>query len=356
MSTASLTSGISGLKTSQISLNVIGNNLANLNTSGFKSSRVSFANSLSETMKAATAPSNGIGGTNPIQIGTGTKVSSIDRNFTQGNMTPTARPFDLAIDGDGMFMLSDGSQNYFTRVGTFNLDKNNDLVDSGTGFKVMGTSGVAINVPVNDTQPGKATTSTQISGNLNSEFTAGAVNHVLTGGSAYSVQGTGTTRTLTGSITPIASTTVTGVGTAFSTELAVGDQINIGGQIRKVTAIASNTSLTVDAATTVAVADAALTAGTGALTGSVTTTASTTVTGSGTAFTTELAVGDQITVNNETQTITAIASDTSLTVGTAYTATGTDTSAMTDSMAVAGLNDLLNTVNTTDYVTGDVIN
>ncbi|MCP4001486.1 MAG: hypothetical protein GY727_11310, partial [Gammaproteobacteria bacterium] len=294
--------------------------------------------------------------TNPIQIGTGTKVSSIDKNFTQGNMTPTGRPLDLSIDGDGFFMLSDGSQNFFTRVGSFNLDKNNDLVDSGTGLKVLGTSGVAINVPVNDTQPGNATTTTSISGNLNSEFTSGAVNHVLTGGSAYSVQGTGTTRTLTGSITPIASTTVTGVGTAFSTELAVGDQINIGGQIRKVTAIASNTSLTVDAATTVAVADAALTAGTGALTGSVTTTASTTVTGSGTAFTTELAVGDQITVNNETQTITAIASDTSLTVGTAYTATGTDTSAMTDSMAVAGLNDLLDTVNTTDYVTGDVIN
>ncbi|MCP4271583.1 MAG: flagellar hook-basal body complex protein, partial [Gammaproteobacteria bacterium] len=202
MSTSSLVAAISGLNTSQISLNVLGVTLANSHTSGFKSSRVSFANSLSQTMKAATAPSTDIGGTNPIQVGTGTKVSSIDKNFTQGNMTPTGRPFDLSIDGDGFFMLSDGSQNFFTRVGSFNLDKNNDLVDSGTGLKVLGTSGVAINVPVNDTQPGNATTTTTISGNLNSEFTAGAVNHVLTGGSAYSVQGTGTTRTLTGSITP----------------------------------------------------------------------------------------------------------------------------------------------------------
>ena len=354
MSTSSLVAGISGLKTSQVSLNVIGDNLANLNTNGFKAARVNFASELSQTMRSALAPSGGLGGRNPIQVGTGTKVSSIDRDFSQGNMTPTGRPLDLAIEGDGFFLLSDGSQNYFTRVGSFNLDKNNDLVDSGTGLKVQGTSGVAINVPVNDTQAGKATTTTQIAGNLNSEFISGAVNHVLSPSSGYSVTGTGTSRVLTGSIDPTASTSVTGVGTAFSTELAVGDKINVNGEIRKVTAIASNTALTVDAAFTDTAADAALTAGTGVLTGSIDPAASTTVTGVGTAFTTELAVGDTITVSGETRTISAIASNTSLTVSAAFTDNANDTSVMTDSMAVAGLNDLA--LNTTDYVAGDKIN
>ncbi len=354
MSTSSLVAGISGLKTSQVALNVIGDNLANLNTSGFKASRVNFANELSQTIRSALAPSGGLGGRNPIQIGTGTKVSSIDKDFSQGNMTPTGRPLDLAIQGDGFFMLTDDTQNYYTRVGSFNLDKNNDLVDSGTGLKVKGTSGVAINVPVNATEAGKATTKTTISGNLNSEFTAGAVNHVVTSSSAYAAVGTGTTRVLTGSIDPTASTSVTGVGTLFTTELAVGDRINVNGEIRKVTAIATNTALTVDAAFTDTAADAALTAGTGVLTGSIDPAASTTVTGVGTAFTTELAVGDQITVSGETRTISAIASDTSLTVSAAFTDNANDTSVMTDSMAVADMNDL--SVNTTDYVAGDKIN
>ena len=354
MSTSSLVAGISGLKTSQVALNVIGDNLANLNTSGFKSSRVNFANELSQTMRSALAPSGGLGGRNPIQVGTGTKVSSIDKDFSQGNMSPTGRPLDLAIQGDGFFMLSDGTQNYFSRVGSFNLDKNNDLVDSGTGLKVQGTSGVAINVPVNATEAGKATTKTTISGNLNSEFTSGAVNHVASSATAYAAVGTGTSRVLTGSIDPTASTSVTGVGTAFSTELAVGDKINVNGEIRKVTAIASNTALTVDAAFTDTAADAALTAGTGVLTGSIDPAASTTVTGIGTAFTSELAVGDTITVSGETRTISASASNTSLTVSVAFSDNANDTSVMSDSKAIADLNDF--SVNTTDYVAGDKIN
>ena len=104
MSTSSLVAGISGLKTSQVSLNVIGDNLANLNTNGFKAARVNFASELSQTMRSALAPSGGLGGRNPIQVGTGTKVSSIDRDFSQGNMTPTGRPLDLAIEGDGFFL------------------------------------------------------------------------------------------------------------------------------------------------------------------------------------------------------------------------------------------------------------
>ena len=353
MSTSSLVAGISGLKTSQVALNVIGDNLANLNTSGFKASRVNFANELSQTIRSAQSPSGGVGGRNPIQIGTGTTVSSIDKDFSQGNMSPTGRPTDLAIQGDGFFMLTNSFQDFFTRVGSFNLDKNNDLVDSGTGLKVKGTSGTGINVPVNSTVAGKATTKSSLAGNLNSEFTTAAVNQVMTS-SPYTVVGTGTTRVLTGSIDPTASTSVTGVGTAFTTELAVGDKINVNGEIRKVATITSDTALTVDAAFTDTAADAALTAGTGVLTGSIDPAASTTVTGVGTAFTTELAVGDQITVSGETRTISAIASDTSLTVSAAFSNNANDTSVMTDSIAVAPLNDL--SANTTDYVAGDKIN
>ena len=351
MSTSSLVAGISGLKTSQVALNVIGDNLANLNTSGFKSSRVNFANELSQTMRSALAPSGGLGGRNPIQVGTGTKVSSIDKDFSQGNMSPTGRPLDLAIQGDGFFMLSDGTQNYFSRVGSFNLDKNNDLVDSGTGLKVQGTSGVAINVPVNATEAGKATTKTTISGNLNSEFTSGAVNHVSTSASAYATNGSGSTTNLAGTFTTAGTTTAT---TPNTTGIQVGDIVSLGGDERKVVSLVANTSITVDSAFTTSAAYATPAIGAGALTGSIDPAASTTVTGVGTLFTSELAVGDQITVSGETRTISAIASNTSLTVSAAFSNNANDTSVMTDSMAVADLNDL--SVNTTDYVAGDKIN
>ena len=353
MGSSSLVAGISGLKSSQTALNVIGDNLANLNTSGFKSSRISFANELTSTIRPALAPTGGIGGINPLQIGSGTRVSSVDRDFSQGNLTPTGRTLDLAIQGDGFFILTDGFQDSYTRVGAFNVDKSNDLVDSGTGLKVKGVSGNAINIPVNSTVAGKATATTEIKGNLNAEFTSGAINHIIKTASPYTVVGTGTTRTLTGSIDPTASTSVTGVGTAFTTELAVGDKINVNGEIRKVTAITNDTSLTVDTAFTDTGNDTTLTAGTGVLTGSIDPAASTAVVGVDTLFTKELAVGDQITVSGETRTISAITDDTNLTVSAAFSNNANDTSVMTDSMAVADLNDL--TVNTTDYVAGDKI-
>ncbi|MCF6159506.1 MAG: flagellar hook-basal body complex protein [wastewater metagenome] len=181
----SLTSGISGLKTSQAVLNVIGDNLANINTSGFKASRVNFANELTQTIQSALAPSNGLGGRNPIQIGTGTKISSINKNFSQGNLAPTGRPFDLAIQGSGFFVLTDNFQDYYTRVGSFTLDKNNNIVDSGTSLIVKGISGKAINVPVGSTVEGKATTTTSVVGNLNAEFKADAVNHVTKSLASY---------------------------------------------------------------------------------------------------------------------------------------------------------------------------
>jgi len=219
MSSSSLNSGISGLKASQTALNVIGDNLANLNTAGFKTSRVSFANELTQTVRAALAPSGGLGGRNPIQIGTGTRVSSIDKDYSQGNLTPTGRPFDLAIQGDGFFTLTNQFEDFYTRVGSFSLDKSNDLVDSGTGLKVKGVTGNIINVPVNSTQAGRATTSTEIAGNLNSEFKTGALQQVKTTSSAYTF-GTGTAA--------VAATALNSLD-QNSTIYGAGDTIDIAG-------------------------------------------------------------------------------------------------------------------------------
>lgn len=243
MALSSLTAGISGLRSAQTALNVTGNNLANLNTSGFKSSRVSFSDELSQTLKSAQAPTGSVGGKNAIQIGIGSAVGSIDTNFAQGSITPTGRPFDLAIQGEGFFIVTDGSQDFYTRVGSFGLDLNNDLVDSGTGYKVKNILGRSLNLPVNSIVPAKATTAVSLAGNLNSNLAAGAINQVLTTASALNSK-------LTGTIDPAASTTLTGVGTAFLSELAVGDVITVSGETRTISAIASDTSLTVSAAFT----------------------------------------------------------------------------------------------------------
>ncbi len=178
MAVSALASGISGLKTSQAALNVIGDNLANLNTPGFKTARVTFSDELSQTLRAAQAPGGGLGGKNPIQSGTGSRVSSIDVNYGQGGITPTGRPFDLAIEGTGFFILTDGNKDFYTRVGAFNLDENNDLVDSATGYKVKATS-ATINVPRDTIVAAKATSTVDLVGNLDSASLIDGVNQML---------------------------------------------------------------------------------------------------------------------------------------------------------------------------------
>jgi len=219
MASTSLVSGISGLQASQTALNVVGDNLANLNTPGFKSSRVSFATSLSQSIRSASGPSGGLGGRNPVEIGTGVNVASIDKVYTQGNMTPTGRPLDLGIEGDSFFILTDTFSDFYTRVGAFNLDKNNDLVDTGTGLKVKSTNGGAINIPVNDSVPGRATTVSTIAGNLDTGFNTGAVTHVLTTNSPFTTIG------------PVAAVAADGLNSLLQNTVnyVAGDQIDING-------------------------------------------------------------------------------------------------------------------------------
>ena len=117
----SLFSGVSGLKNHQTRMDVVGNNISNVNTTGFKSSRANFTDMLSQTLNGASAPTDNIGGTNPKQIGLGSSVSSIDLLFTNGSVQSTGKNTDLALSGNGLFVVSDGNQRYYTRNGDLSL-------------------------------------------------------------------------------------------------------------------------------------------------------------------------------------------------------------------------------------------
>ncbi|MEN3009043.1 flagellar hook protein FlgE [Pseudothermotoga sp.] len=181
----SMFSGVSGMKNFQYELDVIGNNISNVNTVGFKGSRVTFQTALLQTLKAARAPQNNVGGTNPIQIGLGSQLATVDKIMTQGSIQNTGRKLDLAIQGDGFFVLSDGQGYYYTRAGALDVDMNGTLIHSSTGLKVQGWSAVMdpatgeryidTNQPIGNivisagmTMPASATTAAKMEGNLNS--------------------------------------------------------------------------------------------------------------------------------------------------------------------------------------------
>lgn len=135
----SLWSGVSGLQAHQVAMDVEGNNISNVNTTGFKYSRADFGTMFSQTVKIATAPTDGRGGSNPLQIGLGVSVSSTTRIHSQGSVQTTNKNTDVAINGDGFFMVSDdgGLTRYLTRDGDFKLDAYGNFVNN-TGFVVQG--------------------------------------------------------------------------------------------------------------------------------------------------------------------------------------------------------------------------
>ena len=133
----SMYSGISGLRSHQTMMDVVGNNIANVNTTGYKSSATVFQDVLSQTLQGAGAPEDGRGGTNPAQVGLGVKVAGINTNFAQGSSQATGRATDLAIQGDGFFAVRQGGENVYTRAGSFNFDQSGMLVTS-SGAVVQG--------------------------------------------------------------------------------------------------------------------------------------------------------------------------------------------------------------------------
>jgi len=208
----SLNSGVSGIRSHQTMLDVIGNNIANVNTAGFKKSVVTFQDLLYETSRGATAPQGDIGGINPMQIGLGTTVAAVETIHSAGPLQYTGNRTDVAIQGDGYFVLNNGSGNVYSRAGNFVLDGNGNIVQSGTGYTVMGyqltvdpnnpsqyirgTQLVPLNIPVGQKLSAKATEVLGMQCNLDSRVPAylpmGLTNPNFTtiaeiGGTAYNV-------------------------------------------------------------------------------------------------------------------------------------------------------------------------
>ena len=192
----SLLTAVSGLLSHQRKLDVVANNLANLNTAGYKAQSVVFSDLIYELLSPASG-GNGttIGGTNPIQVGSGSKTSQIARKFGQGSFDSTGQPLDFALQGEGFFVLSDGSQIYYSRAGAFSLDESGYLIDPSTGYSVLRTGTVGestsgfpafqipgdnrIQIPLGKTILGKATSEVALNGILNADA-IGPLAEVLT--------------------------------------------------------------------------------------------------------------------------------------------------------------------------------
>ena len=167
-----LSSGVSGLRANQAALDVIGNNLANVNTPGFKGARTSFVDLLSQTLKGEQAPSGGRGGINPMQIGLGAALGAVRPNMAQGAVESTDNPTDLAIQGEGFFVLAENGQRVYTRAGAFALDAEGALVDAATGLRVQGLSGDVL-VRQGSLMAAQATSQATFGGNLDAQAADG---------------------------------------------------------------------------------------------------------------------------------------------------------------------------------------
>ena len=188
--TSALFTGLSGLAVNQTQMNVVGNNIANVNTVAYKSSRAVFSPQFYVTQTSGSAPSGNFGGSNPSQTGLGAQVAAIQQNFTQGSIQPTGNPTDMAINGQGFFVAQDASQGQqFTRDGAFSLNSNHQLISS-TGAYVQGygvdNAGAVIagqlqnlTIPIGAETISKPTTNAALTGNLASNGTAANGQSVL---------------------------------------------------------------------------------------------------------------------------------------------------------------------------------
>jgi flagellar hook protein FlgE len=182
----SLFSGISGLRAHQTMLDVTANNIANVNTTGFKTSQTQFQDTLSQLVSSASAAQAGTGGTNPAQVGLGVKVAGVTTNFTQGSSQLTGRSTDMMIQGDGFFVVRQGNQTLYTRAGSFDFDATGQMVLPGDGAMVQGWMAVDgvidtnaavtdLRVPAGALMAAKGTTAAVYEGNLQSDAADGTV-------------------------------------------------------------------------------------------------------------------------------------------------------------------------------------
>jgi flagellar hook protein FlgE len=194
----SMFSAISGLRAHQTKMDVVGNNIANVNTVGFKSSNTVFQDTLSQVMRAGGAPAAALGGTNPAQVGLGVKLAGISTNWTQGATQTTGRATDFMIEGDGMFVTRAGTDQLFTRAGSFDFDAQGNLVTSNggvlQGWMANAAGVVNSNLPISDlkvpygqTVNPQQSTIGSIIGNLPANDPVGS--SVQTGITMYDAQG-----------------------------------------------------------------------------------------------------------------------------------------------------------------------
>ncbi|MDR1905188.1 MAG: flagellar hook protein FlgE [Treponema sp.] len=177
----SLFSGVSGLQNHQTRMDVIGNNIANINTTGFKKGRVNFQDLLYQQLQGAARPTDELGGVNPKEVGLGMSIASIDTIHLQGSLQTTGVGSDLAIQGTGFFVLKDGNKFFYTRAGDFNVDSEGTFVNPANGYRVQGWMAQDIEgiqvldvsrdvedlvIPVGSKDPAKATTIVNFACNL----------------------------------------------------------------------------------------------------------------------------------------------------------------------------------------------
>jgi flagellar hook protein FlgE len=181
----SLFSGVSGLRNHQVMMDVIGNNISNINTVGFKGSRATFSEMFSQTLRGGTQPLGTNGGSNPMQVGLGMSVGTIGTLFSQGNIETTGQATDLAIQGNGFFVVQKDGKNYYTRDGGFQFDAGGRLVNPANGAILQGkladaTGAIPVGTRLEDLKisldtraPAKATTVVKFAGNLNAAAATG---------------------------------------------------------------------------------------------------------------------------------------------------------------------------------------
>lgn len=183
----SLRSGISGMFNHQFKLNVVANNIANANTTGFKRSRITFGDMLSQTIRDATRSHGDFAGTNPMQIGLGVGTASIDTIFEQGSLESTGQITDLALQGDGFFIVSDGTGTHYTRAGAFQVDSDGWLLGQGGAYNLQGLVADLeenlpdagnlqnLRLPLAEKTPARATSQVDLQCNLNADASGAVV-------------------------------------------------------------------------------------------------------------------------------------------------------------------------------------
>lgn len=178
----SLYSGVSGMQNHQTRMDVIGNNVSNVNTWGFKKGRVDFQDMISQQLSGAAAPTTEVGGVNPKEVGLGVQIAAINTIHTQGNLQTTGVNTDIAIQGNGFFVLKQGDQSFYTRAGAFSVDKEGTLVNPANGMRVQGWMARQVNgqsiiqtaatptdlvIPLGQKDPSQATENVKFLCNLN---------------------------------------------------------------------------------------------------------------------------------------------------------------------------------------------